>query len=341
MARNKDRNWLLAVILHSCAKHAEGAKLSDLEQSIVTAFRKNGFTDAQIKSHGQVDQRIPQDLRNELFPAKFAQLDVKQSYTLADLGRDAPDLVRTTLAMPTVTQIDVPAIHQGTATLADFPLPSRSVLREHAAAMLVALESDEPTAAAAAAGRYTIKASSFHCTDRQTDSVFGPANEPYFIFGSLGGGIAVTTQSRVFDDVDNGETRTFSSTDGCIWGQNCAAQALPTGEIGSLVSLFEHDSGDPSEIRAGVAVAFAAAAGILVATGVAAWVGAVVAGVGATIQWLIGFMEDDHIADNTFVFTGSVVAKQIPNVGSSFNVVRRFTDGDGDYSLTLKVTHVS
>lgn len=41
------------------------------------------------------------------------------------------------------------------------------------------------------------------------------------------------------------------------------------------------------------------------------------------------------------VFTSSVVAKQIPNVGSSFDVVCRSTDGGGDYILILKVAHVS
>jgi len=41
------------------------------------------------------------------------------------------------------------------------------------------------------------------------------------------------------------------------------------------------------------------------------------------------------------VFTREVVQKQVPNVGQSFNVTRRFTDGDGDYSLTLRVAHVA
>ncbi|MGK5556962.1 hypothetical protein ACSNOI_35670 [Actinomadura kijaniata] len=339
---NKGRNWLLAVMLHSCSKFAADAQLSDLEKAVVTAFRKSGFTDEQIKEHGRLDQRIPQELRNELFSPRFAQLDVKQSYSMADLGLDAPEILRSVMAIPTVTRIDVPAIHRGDATLADFPLPRRQALREHAFAMLLAIDPDAPDTAEAAAGpSFTIKASSFRCTERATDSVFDPKNEVYWIFGSLGAGTAVTTQSRVFEDIDSGSTRTFSSTDGCVWGQNCAAQALPPGEIATLVTLFEHDLGDTEDIRKGVAVAFAAAAGVLAASGVAAWIGAVVAGVGAAIQWLLVLGEDDHIAENAIVFTSSVVAKQIPNVGSSFDVVRRFTDGDGDYSLTIKVTHVS
>ncbi|MFG3256099.1 hypothetical protein [Streptomyces sp. NPDC048172] len=340
LVANKDRNWLLALMLHSCAKHAEGAKLSDLESTIVAAFRKNGYTDQEIKQQGQLDAKVPKQLRDEMFPRRFAQLDVKQSYTMKDLERDAPGIVKSVLEMPTVTHIDVPAIHAGTATLADFRLPPRALLGDHASGMTVALEQDA-AAAAPASSRVTIKATSFKCIDRQTDSVFGPANEPYWIFGSLGGGTAVTTRSRIFEDVDSGESRTFSATDGCIWGQNCAAQALPDGEVGSLVSLWEHDEGNSEKIRAGVAVAFAAAAGVLAATGVAAWIAAVVAGVGAAIGWLLGFLDDDNIADQTFVFSRDVVLKQLPNVGSSFNVTRRFTDGDGDYTLNLRVARAT
>ncbi|GAA2086590.1 hypothetical protein GCM10009801_49100 [Streptomyces albiaxialis] len=342
LVANKERNWLLALMLHSCAKYAEGAKLSDLESTMVAAFRKNGYTDQEIKQQGQLDTKVPKKLRDEMFPRRFAQLDVKQSYTMKDLEKDAPGIVKSVLEMPTVTRIDVPAIHAGTATLADFRLPPRATLAEYASGMTVALEQDAAATAAAPVGsRVTIKAASFKCVDRQTDSIFGPSNEPYWIFGSLGGGTTVTTRSQIFGDVDSGESRTFSAADGCIWGQNCASQALPEGEVGSLVSLWEHDEGNTEKIRAGVAVAFAAAAGILAATGVAAWVGAVVAGVGAAIGWLLGFLDDDHIADQTFVFSRGVVLKQLPNVGSSFNVTRRFTDGDGDYSLSLRVARAT
>jgi hypothetical protein len=337
LAVNKERNWLLGVTLNSFAKLADGAQLTDLEQSIVTAFRQNGFSDEEIKQQGQLDKRIPQQVRAEIFPTRFARLDPSKSYSFEDLRRDAPDIVDAILERPNVTRVDVQAIHAGNLELRDFPLVDRSVLREHASEMLVAIAPNvtppNPT--------FTIKATSFKCIDRQTDSIFGPSNEPYWIFGSLGGGTTVTTRSQIFGDVDNGESRTFASNEGCIWGQNCAAQDLPDGEIGSLVSLWEHDEGNVEKIRAGVAAAFAAAAGILAATGVAAWVGAVVAGVGAVVAWLLGFLDDDHIADQTFVFTREVVQKQLPNVGQSFNLTRRFADGDGDYSLNIRVARVS
>lgn len=118
-------------------------------------------------------------------------------------------------------------------------------------------------------------------------------------------------------------------------------QPLPQGEIGTLIQLWEHDSGDPEKVKSQVAAAFAAAAGILTATGAAAWVGAVVAGVGTVVQWLLSFLDEDHIGDQTIVFTRQTLIDQAGKVGSSFEVTRRFTDGDGDYTLTLEVAHLA
>lgn len=338
LTANKERNWMLALTLKAFAKLADNEKLTDLDQTIVNAYKKNGFTDAELKVHGKLAKGLSQQVRDEIFPQAYARLDAAtKAYALKDLERDADGIVKRVLTQRNVNHIDVHGIHAGRANLRDFPSISRATLAETGSEMMVATES----AAAPANGRYTIKATSFRCNDRQTDSVFGPSNEPYWIFGSLGNGTAVTTRSQEFGDVDNGETRTFASGEGCIWGQNCSAQTLPEGEVGSLVALWEHDEGNKEDVRKGVAAAFAAAAGILAATGVAAWVAAVVAGVGGVVQWLLGFLDDDHIADQTFVFTRDVVQKQIPNVGQSFIVTRRFTDGDGDYTLTLKVTHAS
>ncbi|WP_328475917.1 hypothetical protein OHA21_20575 [Actinoplanes sp. NBC_00393] len=337
LAANKPRNWMLALTLHSFAKFAANGQLTDLERSIVSAYQKNGFSDAEIKEHGKVGERLTDPVRKELFPERYARMRFgKDSYSMSDLRTDAPDLVKSFRAMPNVVDVDVEAIHGGRAVISDFRPPDREVLREHASEGLIALE-----AAAAPPGRYTIKATRFKCIDRATDSIFGPSNEPYWVFGSTDGDKAKATRSSVFGDVDSGESRNFNSTDGVMWGLNGAAQPLPDGEVGMLVSLWEHDEGDPSKIQAGVAAAFAGAAGILVATGVAAWVGAVVAAVGGVVHWLLGFLDDDHIADQVFTVSGPLIAKQVPNVGGSTDLIRRFTDGDADYELTVKITRTA
>jgi hypothetical protein len=337
LAANRPRNWLLALTLHSFTKFADGVPLTDLEQSIVTGFQHNGFSNAEIKQHGQAAKAIPQQVRKELFPDRFARLRPGQDgYSMADLKNDVAEIVKSFRAMPNVVDVDVEAIHAGRATRAEFRT-DRATLREHASGALVAIE----PSAAAPPGRYTIKATRFRCIDRASDSIFGPSNEPYWVFGSTDGDKAKATRSSVFGDVDSGESRNFSATDGIMWGLNGAAQALPDGEVGALISLWEHDEGDPKKIQEGVAAAFAAAAAILIASGVAAWVGAVVAGVGAVVHWLLGFMDDDHIADQTFTVSGPVIAKQITTVGGSIDIVKRFADGDADYELTVKVTRAA
>jgi hypothetical protein len=335
---NRERNWLLALSLNTFAKLATNAQLSDLEQSMVNAFRKNGFSDEELKLHGRVYGQIPGQIRTKMFPDRFAKMTPKSAYTMKNLQQDAPNIVSSVLAMRNVTNVDVQAIHAGTASRKDFPMVTRDVLKEHGSAMFVALAPD--TTPETPPHTYTIKATSFRCND-ETGADFLGSDEPYWIFGAVGGGIPITTRSQIFGDVDTGESRNFAADQGCIWGQDCSAQALPEGEIGVLVQLWEHDEGNPEKVRAAVAAAFAAAAGILTASGVAAWIGAVVAGVGAVVQFLLGFLDDDHIADQTFVFTRQVIEDQLHKVGQVFSVSRKFTDGDGDYSLKIDVTLVT
>jgi hypothetical protein len=336
LTANNKRNWLLALTLHSFAKLNENAPLSDLEQSLVDAFLRHGFSSADLKQQGQLHRKISAQLRNDMFPEKFARLNTQTKYTFSDLKADAPNIVQSILSMPNVANVNVEAIHAGTAHPSDFPMVPKHILQEHGAAMFIALAPNTTLPNP----KYTIKATQFRCNDETGTDWFG-ADEPYWIFGSLGQGTAITTRSQVFNDVDTGETRNFAANEGCIWGQNCAAQDFPEGEVGSLIVLWEHDEGNVEDIRKGVDAAFAAAAGVLAVSGVAAWVGAVVAGVGAAIHWLLGFLDDDHIADQTFVFTRQVVEDQLRKAGQSFNVVRRFTDGDGDYTLTIQVSRAT
>jgi hypothetical protein len=279
---------------------------------------------------------MPAQTKRDLFPTKFAAFTPQTNYTKADLTADLPTVRSAILSMPNVTNVDVEAVHAGRASSSDFPMPSKEVMKQHGGAMLVAVTPNvtppNPT--------YTIKATSFRCNDETGTDWLG-SDEPFWIFGSLALGTTVTTRSRVFGDVDTGETRTFDTAEGQFWGQNGLPQDFPDGDVGAHIELWEHDNGDPEKIRQGVAAAFAAAAGVLTALGVTAWVGAVVAGVGAVIQWLLGFLDDDHIADQTFVFTRQTVVDQLRKAGQFFDVTRRFTDGDGDYTLTIRVSRAA
>lgn len=336
---NRDRNWLLALTLNSFAKVATSVPLTDLESVIVAAYEAEGLGEL-MREHGRTYAAMPAQARRDLFPGRFALLDVATGYTTADLVRDLPGLDAAVRSMPNATDVDVAGVHEGRVALADVRRPRRAVVREHGGELLCAVQPAGPGIQAdAATDPFSIKATGFHCSDETGVDFFG-SDEPYWVFGSVGAGVAITTRSRVFGDVDSGDNLTFNDGEGWIWGQDGQPHPLPDGQIGSLVSLWEHDSGDPEEVRSATAAAFATAAAVLAVTGVAAWVGAVVAGVGSVVSWLIGFMDDDHIADQTFIFDRQTVIDQAGKVGSSFNVSRRFTDGDGDYTLTIAVTHL-
>jgi hypothetical protein len=334
---NKERNWLLALILNSYANSAAGHPATDLDNVIVKAFDDAGFGD-EMREQGRLYAQMSPAVRSQLFPGKFGQLAPNAAYTSANLVADLPQVQESILAMANATDVDVVGVHTGTAARAAFRRPRPSVVASHASELLRAVQPDAP--GDVNEDPFSIKATSFHCTD-ETGIDWTGSDEPYWIFGSIGAGVAVTTKSSTFGDVDSGDTVSFAANEGWMWGQQGAPAPLPADDIGILVSLWEHDDGDPTKVKAAVAGAFAAAAGVLALSGAASWVGAVVAGVGAVVQWLLSYLDDDHIADQTFIFSRQTILDQIGKIGQSFAVTRQFTDGDGDYSLTITVAHVA
>jgi hypothetical protein len=341
LAANQHRNWLLALTLHSFARFAQHAQLSDLEAGIIKGFQQHGYDDAKLTRLGRLALKLNDSVRAELFEPEYAGLSSATPVTLAQLGADAPQIVKTTLAQPNATVVDVEGIHAGRSRLADFRQPPEQVLRQHASSLTVAIEPGARAAAKTAAAGFTIKATKFHCNRRGTDAVFKPKCEYYFVFVTTAGTSTLTTKSMVFDDVDTGNTRTFGSTDGNLWGLAGHPEPLPVGDIGIQITLWEHDSGDPEAVREGVAAAVAGLSGVLIASGVAAWGAAVVAAVGGVITWLTTFMSDDYVAEAGYSFDGAVLAKQLTSVGSSTPSEVRLTDGNDDLTLTIVATRVS
>jgi hypothetical protein len=89
---NKEDNWLLAIMLNSCAKVSANASLTDLEKIVIDAFRNNGLSDEDIKEHGRLYQEISEQTRREIFPEKFLRLNTQTQYDLKQLQADLPKI---------------------------------------------------------------------------------------------------------------------------------------------------------------------------------------------------------------------------------------------------------
>jgi hypothetical protein len=128
LAANRYRNWALALTLHSFARFAQQARLSDLEAGIIKGFKQHGYDDAELIRYGEFALKLNAAVRAELFEPEYAGLPSDTPYTLAQLAADVPQLVKTTLAQPNTTVIDVEGIHAGRSKLSDFRQPSEQVL---------------------------------------------------------------------------------------------------------------------------------------------------------------------------------------------------------------------
>lgn len=338
---NRDRNWLLGLTLHSFAKAADGKPLSDVEEHIVSTYRHNGFTDDEISEQAQLWRELSDDARAKMFPERFAQLSDDEDYTQQSLADDAQSIVDMVHSMPATTQWDVDALMDGRATLRDFPLPGKSVIREHGLHMLTATGSDALLQAQPRTTQprtFKIKATKFHCNDRDTDHKWGPSNEVFWIFGTVGGGDVNTTNTSVYGDVDNNETFYLSSSEGNIWTRDGARAPIPDGDMGIYISLTEHDEGDVDRTTKAVGAAFASAAGVLTAGGVTAWIGALTLGVGGVVTWLISMGDDDPIAEETIVLNRALIESMVPDqMGGKWEITRKFANNDADYDLTVVV----
>ena len=135
LVANKERNWLLALTLHSFEKLDANASLTDIERTIVDACRQNGLGDVELKEHGRFFRTMPAQAKRDFFPTKFAAFTPQTNYTKEDLNADLPNIRRAILSMRNVTNVDVEAVHTGRASESDFPMPSKEVIKEHGGAM--------------------------------------------------------------------------------------------------------------------------------------------------------------------------------------------------------------
>lgn len=188
--------------------------------------------------------------------------------------------------------------------------------------------------------KYTVRAVKFHCVD-ESGADWSGSDEPVWIFTANSGGAVKTRRSKVFSNVDSGDTRPFEmANNDIVWPANAAASGA-SGPIGLAVQIWEMDQGNADKIAATTQDVFDVAAWVPV---VGTWVSKIPSVVPDVIGSIIG---DDLIKSKAFQYSNSNLAKRLPNVGSKFTEKVRFTGGGGwtgnppDYDLYLEVKRVS
>jgi hypothetical protein len=107
---------------------------------------------------------------------------------------------------------------------------------------------------------------------------------------------------------------------------------------------MERDKGDTTKLRKKLRAIFASATTILELSGVAAWIGAIVAAVGQLIDWFVGAWSDDLIAMHNVTFTREVIDEKFGSIPTkkgviqAFKFAKLFSDAQGEYLLTIGVS---
>lgn len=189
------------------------------------------------------------------------------------------------------------------------------------------------------APKYTIKAETFKAVDESSYNL--GSDEPFWNFSSVGtAGTARTTQTKVFQSVDTGETHAFGATEGCLW-RNCGLGDYAPNGVGLSVQLWEKDQGDMTENRARAEEYFKYAGYVAIAAGAPVWVNKAIPYVQQGVDWVLSNLEDDHMASETFAFSPADLAGKVPLKGQSTIYPRTFEGGGGKYTLNLRITRVA
>jgi hypothetical protein len=175
------------------------------------------------------------------------------------------------------------------------------------------------------AARYVVRIVKFTCVDESGYDWSG-SDEPYWVFTATSSDHQVfSTRSKVFGDVDSGDTRPFARDNNrnVVWPRQRAA-AGGDAPIALSIQLRESDQGDPEVILRKTKQAFTIAG---LAPGIGSWVRLAPSIVQDKIARFAG---DDLMGSKTLVFGGSQLARQLPNVGDRFIRKDRFGGSSGD-----------
>ena len=174
--------------------------------------------------------------------------------------------------------------------------------------------------------RYIVKIIKFKCVDESGADFFG-SDEPYWVFTANDGNSSHTTRSKVFGDVDSGDTRKFSS-DAVVWPRK-GASAGGEGPIGLSIQLWESDQGDADEITNTTRRVFDAAGFVPV---VGQWVAKVPS---VVREQLVASLGDDLMGSRTFLYPLARLNRQLRSPGDRIREKMRFGGSNGDLPFSV------
>jgi hypothetical protein len=194
--------------------------------------------------------------------------------------------------------------------------------------------------------RYVVRIVKFDCVDESGVDFIG-SDEPYWVFTAYDpNGKVHSTRSKVFGDIDSGETRRFQ-TDGdrnIVWPRKAAVQGA-AAPIGLSVQLWEADQGDPDVVAKKTEQAFDLGERAPV---VGTWVSLVPS---IVRDQLADFIGDDLMGSVTLHFPAHRLERQLPRPGASLTKKVRLGGRSGDlpfeiaggpdYDLHIRCTRVA
>lgn len=188
--------------------------------------------------------------------------------------------------------------------------------------------------------KYTLKATSFKAVD-ETGSDWAGSDEPYFVFNATSNsGVVSSSDSQIFGDVDTGETRTFSSTEGCLGPRGCAATTAPYG-LGVSVQGFEHDYGDPDAKLAVLADFFHQAGSWATDQGLSPWLDKALELIADAIDFVNSWADDEFIGTHTTAYSLTNLASRLRSVGAVSTDTLTLSSSAGRYTVTVQLTRVA
>jgi hypothetical protein len=185
--------------------------------------------------------------------------------------------------------------------------------------------------------RYTIKALSFRAVDETGVDWLG-SDEPFWTFHSVGvEGTARSSASRVFGNIDTGNTASFGATEGCVY-LGCLGGTAPDG-IGVSIQLWEKDLGYVNGTLSALATAFRGIGRVYPLNEVE-WIGEATDKLAGVFDEINSWAADDLVGWELYTYMPVELAQRLPAVGASFDDTRTYSGGGGKYTMTTRVTRV-